>query len=322
MVFKLDVKDKKLLTLLDKDARLSNSQLARQVGLSKPAIEYRLKRLDQQGVIFSFYTVIDFARLGFSQYKIYFKLQNATLSDEEAMIDYWKKDDHAVWVAEVRGRWDLAVSIFADSNFAFGKIIDAFMRQFSSFILEKDVLLTEYSPIYAREYLTDTESSLFTYAAPSKEYDLDKVDTQVIKAISTDARISIIDLARKTGLTRDVVHYRLKKLTKDNIIIQHRCYLNLSAIGINHYKIIFRTKNLDEKSEQEFAAFVSEHKKATQFLKLIGSWDLEVEFETENEDELYSILAKMRKHFSKIIRDFDILRVTATMKYDFFPFTV
>ncbi|MBU0467346.1 MAG: AsnC family transcriptional regulator [Nanoarchaeota archaeon] len=38
----LDTKDRKLLTLLDENARYSNSQLARKVGLSKPAIEYRL----------------------------------------------------------------------------------------------------------------------------------------------------------------------------------------------------------------------------------------------------------------------------------------
>jgi hypothetical protein len=61
-------------------------------------------------------------------------------------------------------------------------------------------------------------------------------------------------------------------------------------------------------------------KKPTQFLKLIGSWDLEIEFETENEDELYKILTDIRKKFSNVIRNFDILRITETYKYDYFPF--
>src|SRR3989344_4445775 len=100
MPVKLDLKDKKILTLLDEDARLSNSQIAKRVQLSKPAIEYRLRRFEQNKVIFSYYTVIDFTRLGYSQYKIYFKFQNITLEDEKNINNYWKNNKNSVWVAQ------------------------------------------------------------------------------------------------------------------------------------------------------------------------------------------------------------------------------
>jgi len=320
MAIKLDLKDKKILTLLDEDARLSNSQIAKKVGLSKPAVEYRLKRFEKNKLIFQYYAVIDFTKLGYSQYKIYFKFQDTTLEDEQKIIDYWNKDKNSVWVAQIRGRWDLAISIIANSNFEFGKVLSKFMNLNSKFILEKDVLLTEYSPIYAREYLTTTKPLEFVYGVPSKIYELDETDKKILKELSTNARINIVDLAEKIKLSRDIINYRLKKLTNEKIIVQHRCYPNLHNLGVNHYKIIFRTKNLDEKSEKEIKAYVTQHKKATQFLKLIGSWDLEIEFETENEDELYKILTDIRKRFSEVIRDFDILRITETYKYDYFPF--
>ena len=320
MTIKLDLKDKKILTLLDEDARLSNSQIAKKVGLSKPTVEYRLKRFEKNNLIFQYYSIIDFTKLGYSQYKIYFKFQDITLEDEQKIIDYWKKDNNSVWVSQIRGRWDLAVSIIARSNFEFGKVLSKFMNQYSKFVLEKDVLLTEYSPIYAREYLTETKPSEFVYGVPSKIYELDDTDKKILKELSKNARINIVDLAEKTKLSRDIINYRLKKLTKEKIIVQYRCYLNLQNLGINHYKIIFRTKNFDEQFEKEIKAYVTQHKKATQFLKLIGSWDLEIEFETENEDELYKILTDIRKRFSNVIRDFDILRITETYKYDYFPF--
>ena len=56
------------------------------------------------------------------------------------------------------------------------------------------------------------------------------------------------------------------------------------------------------------------------FLKLIGSWDVELEIEVANEDELYIHLNDFRNKFSDIIRDFDIIRVVETVKYNFFPF--
>ena len=316
----LDLKDKKILTLLDENARYSNSQIAKKVKLSKPAIEYRLKRFEKNKTIFGFYTVVDFTKLGYSQYKIYFKFQNTSLEDEKRIIDYWNKAYNSIWVAQIRGNWDLAVSILAKSNFEFGKILNQFMNKFSKFILLKDVLLTEYSPIYAREYLTETKPSEFVYGIPTEIYELDETDKKILKILSTNARIPIIDLAEKTGLTRDIINYRLKKLVKDKIIVQYKTYLNLQNLGINHYKIIFRTKNFEEESENRIKQYVADHKRVTQFLKLIGSWDLEIEFETENEDELYKILTDIRKQFSDIIRDFDILRITETYKYNYFPF--
>lgn len=320
MAIKLDLKDKKILTLLDENSRLSNSQIASKVQLSKPAVEYRIKRFEKNNVIFAYYTIIDFTKLGYSQYKIYFKFQNTAIDDENKMIDYWKKDNNSIWVAQIRGRWDLAVSILAKSNFEFSKILSIFLEKYSKFILEKDVLLTEYSPIYAREYLAQTNLKEFVYGIPSKIYELDETDAKIIKELSNNARINIVDLAEKTKLSRDIINYRLKKLIKEGIIVQFRCYLNLQNLNINHYKIIFMTKNFDEQAEKQIKSYIASHKKATQFLKLIGSWDLEIEFEIENEDELYKILNEIRKQFSGIIRDFDILRITETYKYNYFPF--
>lgn len=320
MQIKLDLKDKKILTILDEDARLSNSQIAKRVGLSKPAVEYRLRRFEKNNVVFRYYAVIDFTKLGYFHYKLYFKFQDATLEDELKIIDYWKKENNSIWVAQIRGRWDLAVSVLAKANFEFGETVSRFMDQYANFVLEKDVLLTEYSPIYAREYLTETKPTEWVYGKPTEIYELDEADKKILKELSNNARINIVDIAKKTNLTRDIINYRLKKLTKEKLIVQYRCYPNLHNLGINHYKIIFRTKNLDEKAEKKIKEYVLLHKKATQLLKLIGSWDIEIEFETENEDELYTILNEFRKEFSNIIRDFDILRITETYKYDYFPF--
>ncbi len=320
MKINLDLKDKKLLTALDENSRYTNSQLAKKVQLSKPAIEYRLKRLQKNDIIFKYYTVIDITKLGYSQYKIYFKFQNTSPEAEQKITNYWNKDKNSVWVGQIRGRWDLAVSILAKTNYEFGQILNKFMGKFYSFILEKDVLLTEYSPIYSREYLEKTPKKEFVYGIPEQIYKLDETDEKIIKELSNNARIQIIDLAEKTKLTRDIINYRIKKLIQDGIINQYRCYLNLQNLNINHYKIIFRMKNLNEESENQLKQYIAKHKKATQFLKLIGSWDLEIEFETENEDELYTILQEIRKEFSDIIRDFDILRITKTFKLNFYPF--
>jgi len=320
MAIKLDLKDKKILSLLDENSRYSNSQIASRVGLSKPAVEYRLQRFSKNNIIFNFFTLIDFTKLGYSQYKLYFKFQNASLEDEKRIIDYFSKQKNILWVASLRGKWDLAVSALAKNNFEFGSILKEFMNKYSKFILEKDILLTEYSPLYSRDYLSGKKNKEFLYGIPSKIYELDEEETLILKELATNARINIVDLAEKIKLSRDIINYRIKKLLKEGIIIQFSVYPNLKNIGVNHYKVILRTINFDEKAEKELKQYIATHKKATQLLKLIGSWDLEIEFEVENEDELHAILADLRKQFSSIIRDFDIVRITDNYKFDFFPF--
>jgi Lrp/AsnC family leucine-responsive transcriptional regulator len=61
----VDEIDSRLLILLDGNARLSVSDLARQVGLSSPSVTERLRRLEQDGVIRSFTIDVDHRRLGY-----------------------------------------------------------------------------------------------------------------------------------------------------------------------------------------------------------------------------------------------------------------
>jgi Lrp/AsnC family transcriptional regulator, leucine-responsive regulatory protein len=61
----LDATDRRLLTQLQADARLSLAELGRRVGLSSPAVAERLRRLEGDGVISGYHAKVDPARLGF-----------------------------------------------------------------------------------------------------------------------------------------------------------------------------------------------------------------------------------------------------------------
>jgi Lrp/AsnC family transcriptional regulator, leucine-responsive regulatory protein len=316
----LDLKDKKILTLLDENARYSNSQMAKKVGLSKAAIEYRIQRLEKNKLIFSYYTVIDFTKLGYSQYKLYYKFQNTNPALEKEIQDYWKNVKNTGWIGQIRGRWDLAVSLLIKDAQELGIILNSFMKQYAQYILEKDVLLTEYSPIYGREYLTTSKPSKFVYGSKRESIAIDTTDVKILSYLANNARTQVLTMSQKIGLSRDIINYRIKKLLSEKVIVQYRCYPNLDNMGIYLYKFIFRVKNLEEPEEKRLMQYLTQHKKITQFLKLIGSWDMEIEVEAENEDEAYRILNELRNEFSPIIRDYDIIRITKTIKFTFFPF--
>lgn len=60
----IDAIDRKLIAALQTDGRLSYNALARQVGLSQPAVAERIRRLEKSGVIAAYRAVVDRARGG------------------------------------------------------------------------------------------------------------------------------------------------------------------------------------------------------------------------------------------------------------------
>ena len=61
----LDAVDLRLLQLLTQDARLSQRSLARELGMSAPAVGERVARLERQGVILGYSARLDWGALGY-----------------------------------------------------------------------------------------------------------------------------------------------------------------------------------------------------------------------------------------------------------------
>ena len=89
----LDAIDKKILRLLQTDGRLTNLELAEQVGLSPSPCLRRMKRLEEEGFIKRFVAVVDQDKVGlgvsvFVQIKVESQELNA-LGRFEATIRRW-----------------------------------------------------------------------------------------------------------------------------------------------------------------------------------------------------------------------------------------
>ncbi len=50
-MYKLDLRDRKILSEIELNARLSNSEIGKRLGVSKQVIDYRLRKLEKNNII-------------------------------------------------------------------------------------------------------------------------------------------------------------------------------------------------------------------------------------------------------------------------------
>ncbi|UCG23296.1 MAG: Lrp/AsnC family transcriptional regulator [Chloroflexota bacterium] len=62
---KLDATDRQLLGLLQSTARMTHAELARRIDLSPPGVQKRLRKLEENGVVDGYVTLVDREAVGF-----------------------------------------------------------------------------------------------------------------------------------------------------------------------------------------------------------------------------------------------------------------
>lgn len=317
---KLNLKDRRVLYELDINSRQSYSQIGKKIKLPKTVVHYRINSLEKRGILKNTYAIINFTKLGFTQHKLYLKFHSLSMQREKEIISYLINKKNVVWVTSCRGKWDLAVTIIAKDIVEFDKILEEIINNFGKFIMDKDILLVSFSPLYSRNYLLqEKRKQEFLYMKKIENRKIEELDEKILKILANNSRIPILDIMNKLNLTRDVVSYRIKKMEKEGIILVYRALINLEKIDYHLYKIIFRLQNFSEKEETELISFCQSNKNIVQYMKLVGNWDVEIEAEIESEKKLYSIIDEIKNKFSNLIRDYEVLHITEEHKLNFYP---
>ncbi len=318
MMIDLDLKDKKILYELDLNARQSDSEIAKKVKLSREVVNYRINRLQKEGVIRNFVTVLNNNTLGYLAFRVFLKFKDITPKKEEEIVDFLK--NKVSWVVRVRGNWTFNTMIFTKNVFEVEKFILSLKKQF------QDILITIHSSLitrmfhYHRNYLsTDITSdpSFEVMGEENKIVEIDDVDEKILRVIENDARLSSIDIGKKINLSERIVRYRLKRLVNKRVILSFRAIPNLDNLGMYYYKVHAKLNKFDDEILKNLNYYISLQPNIVYKTETIGGWDLEIEVQINSSKDLYELLDKMITKFPGIIEDYDVLEYAKEYKLSY-----
>ena len=121
---------------------------------------------------------------------------------------------------------------------------------------------------------------------------IDLKDRKIIYLLGQNARLPLNFIARKVGLSKDSIAYRIKRLEKAKILQGTRAIIDASKFGYTPYHLFVRLKNPAKNTENEIISQLKKLPYARAILKVYGSYDLQI-----------AIIAKTISEFDKMSQE-------------------
>jgi Lrp/AsnC family transcriptional regulator, leucine-responsive regulatory protein len=130
----LDEKDRKILMILQENARESLTSISRKIGLSVDAVHQRIKKMIANEI---FDNQIQLAPLNFGYQiiaDIKIKLKDATEKDTNAFVSYLKAHPRVIDLMQIMGDWDFTCILIAKDANDLADVTNEIRYKFSKFI--------------------------------------------------------------------------------------------------------------------------------------------------------------------------------------------
>ena len=313
-IVEMDKIDLKILRLLDKNARISLTQMARELRLSVQIVEYRLERMKEDGVLLGSRAVIDNAKWGYRYYKILLKFVALGRDQEEAWKKWVRGRGEVIWFGMCEGEWSAMVSVRVKNFTELSDFEYDLLVEFGALILQKEWLTVAVSHRFNRKFLYDLGKFVYElrhdFFTPA-EYVGEK-DQVLLMELAKDGRVRLTQLAEKVHLSAEAVGARLRTLVSRNIIMAYRPKINYRKFGLKNYELFLATKNPQVRAK--IMEYYRQHARGDTIMELVGRYDLQVTVLLGSAGEFREVLADFRDRFGSDVMEYHPL----TMYQEFF----
>ena len=311
----IDLKDKKILSCLDSNARMSYSQIAKKVGLSKESVRYRILQLEKLGVIQDYKVIVDIRKIHYRAYHLFITFNNPEIEVEKECLRRLMEFSFVRAILKFNGDYDFEIALVAKGIDELDENLKRIFSGINKFIKKQELLIIVKSYVSRSLPLSFIEPLKFNYLKGNVQFNIDDVDLKVVKFIKDQACLPINDIAKKLKISSDIVSYRLNKLESSGFIIKYVPGINYFALGFQVYAILLNVDALYENTEVKLYNFLKEDKNIIWGVKTIGRYNVLIYVCTKNSEELNETINSLRTIFSESLKDYKTLIAYKEFKY-------
>lgn len=286
----MDALDKKILIELMKNSRTALTQLAKKVHASREVVNYRIANMLKDGTILKFVTEINTQLLGFNASAAFV---NIKAKKEKEFKDFIRTCEFTSWSGSFSGVWRFGMDIYGRDAAEIDHNFNIVFKTFKNDILSHRLALYKKTYFMHEKYL-DPDALTRTVKA-SYQRKIDEKDKRILGALSNNARIDIVQLAKLVAMSAPAVAKRVRQLQASGVIIRYSLFLDVSKLGLFQYSIFITNNNVEEK--ERLIKYLIAHKSVVFIAEYIGDPFLEFGVIVKDPYKLRSILQEIEESF-------------------------
>lgn len=315
---KLDLVDQNIISELDRDARQPASAIAKKLKIAKETVNFRIKRLLANKVIKGFYPLLDTGKLGLFFVKIFLKFREIPPARRDAILGFLASHPRMSQVLLLEGKYDVQLFLLVCEN----RDTLAFLEHLNTFcgkdIQDKELLLVTSMHRFNLRFFKDAAEEQSEIVESGKEgASLEGIPLKLLRLLSANARIPLLELASKLDISPQLAGYHLKKLIREKVIVGTHVAINYDLLEKMHYHLTFRVNT--HASLPSILEFFRASRTCIFATKMIGAYDGSAEILVDSSQELRELLDNFRKRFSESVNRLDVLLIYKEYELNLYP---
>ena len=311
--------DKKILFQLDLDGRASYSQIGRAIGTTPQVVKYHVENLLSKGTIQNFWAFVDYEKAGYSFFWAYWlKFAGLTKQKEEEIYSYFKQAKNMPIVMRCSGYADAMICITTKDVFSHNEILKDYSAKFGKYIAMIEMVVGLGFESYPRSYLLNQENKeRLTYASGGAPgfVKISETEKKLLSLLQMEGRMEFVKVADFLGISVSYANETFKKLTEKGVINKTAMTLGYASAEIKAYRCLFRLLQFDEKRLAELHDFCVVQPNIKNYVPVMGNWQLMLDIEVENDEQLADLIRKMRYDFKDVIYEVAVAEIKKIEKF-------
>ena len=136
---------------------------------------------------------------------------------------------------------------------------------------------------------------------------LDLKDRKILRELDMNARVNMKELAKKIGLSRQVVQYRIERMKKEGLLLGAITVFDSAVIGQRWFRVAIQLQSITQEKKTEFIGYFKNHKNTLWLGEVGGNWDFVINFVTEDQFAFNQLFEKVLEKWGASIQKYEVL---------------
>lgn len=311
--------DKKILSFIELQADMSVPDIAKSLNLRNHTVYYVINKLEREKIIKKV-PFINMARLGYSDYYLFFSLSSHDSLQREKLVKYFKENRLVTWFVELGGEFQYIAALYVKNTVEFSIFLSELSERFGNLFFKKAFSLHTRFARFNRKYLSPGfDDQVIETQSTEDTVSIESIDHKILEMMTVNADKSQEEIARLVGVPFSTLHYRLQILKKKKVLTNHLYFIDTPKLEVQAFELLIYTKGLDKGFPDQLFRFAKKHPHVVHFVQSIGTWDFELGIEVESMYDAAKIAEELYNKFGDIITTITTIPLFKQLKFRFYP---